>query len=194
MLIVGKPGSGKGVLGYNVADAIHGDRPVYVPMSRRYGRPGYYRYWDGRFRDDSVYLISDASISYHARRWSTDQAVELSMLQSLRRHRNVDLIWDTQNVGLIDTDIPRHVNALVIKEPSVLQSLFERPQIKKMFMEADAAMGGGWSKKNAYAITDGGRFKVTGIPLPGYWCDDISRDDQSNSPPLRERVWGRLRW
>jgi len=193
MLIVCKPGSGKGVLGYGVADAIRGDRPVYVPMSERHGRPHYFRAFDGVFRDDSVYLITDASISYHARRWQQADSVELSMIQSTRRHSNLDLIWDTQNTGLLDTDIPRHVNALIIKQPSVLQSDFERPQIRRIFDEANAAVGK-WTKKKAYVISDGGRFTVTGIDLPPYWNENISRDDQRGRPPAGERVWSRLRW
>ena len=119
--IIGMPGAGKTVLSYDLADAVHGDRDVYCSMSKQFGRPRYYKPFRGRIRDDSVVVGNDASIIYHAREWSSDRNIILSKIQSVRRHKNVDMIWDVQNSGDLDVTILRQVDALILKEPSILQ-------------------------------------------------------------------------
>jgi len=177
--IIGQPGSGKTVLAYNIADAIHGERPVYCSMSKRYDRPIYYKPFKGRILDDSVVMGTDASIIYHAREWSSDRNIILSKIQSVRRHKNVDMIWDVQNSGDLDVTILRQMDALILKEPSILQGDYERPAMRKRFERADEVINqhGGWQLDNAYVVTHKREFVLEEIDLPTYWNEEISKDD-----------------
>jgi len=195
ILIVGAPGSGKSVLAYGIADALHADRPVYCPMSERFNRPDYYRPLPPNIQDNSVYIHTDASLSYLVRRSTTTENVTLDQIQAIRRHRNVDLIWDVQSSGNLDVDILRATDCLVLKEPSVLQSDFERPALRRRYDAAEAGLehkGVKWELDNAWVFTHKKNFLLEDIELPPYWNPDISTDDQFRAEEKQERGWRRL--
>lgn len=177
--IVGQPDSGKTALGHRIADLIHKDRLVYCSMSAQHGRPDYYRQIDKRIRDNTVILGPDASIIYHARTWQSNRNTILSKFQSVRRHRNVNMIWDVQNSGDLDVTILRQVDALILREPSILQGDYERPQMRKRYKRAEEMIeaAGGWDVTRAYVVSKRKEFVLEEIELPEYWNERISKDD-----------------
>lgn len=193
ILIVGPPETGKTVLAYNVADGIRKNRKVYVAMSKRYGRPDYYRPWRperGFEYDNAVVMLNDASLAMHARRYMSAGNVVRDMRTAIRRHHRLDIIYDVQNAGTLDVNAIRATDALCLKgPPSPLQIPTERPAIRDKYEEAGQAIDT-WKQTNAYVVTHRKSIVVTGISPPGYWNEDISTDDllRKEEMTLKERV------
>jgi hypothetical protein len=191
VVIFGAVGSGKTSLSYKIADAIHGDRSVYCNMSKRYGRPSYYRPFTGEVQPNSVLLLNDAALEFHARKWRDEESIELFMVQQLRRHDNVDYIWDVQNSASLDVEVVRAADATVLREPSLNQLDEERGSTIRKYERAEPLMeaAGGWDVTNAYVEVKRRTFVVKDIELPGYWNDNISMDDiTKKAPPLWRRI------
>ena len=189
ILIVGPPGTGKTVLAYDIADDLRRKRDVYCPMSERFGRPNYYRQYTGEWGHDRIVMLNDASLSMHARRYMSAGNVIRDMQTAVRRHNNLDVIYDVQNSGTLDVNALRAADCLIVKgPPSPLQIPTERPAVREKYEEAGESMGV-WTKRNAYCWTHERGFRITGIAAPAYWNEDISEDDVGKRAP----PWTRLR-
>lgn len=113
--------------------------------------------------------------------------VELDMIQGIRRHRNLDFIWDVQNSGALDIDVLRAADCLILKEPSALQSDFERPALRKRYERAGDS-GVEWSIYNAYVYTHRKEFVLEEIKKPPYWNEEISTDDIQRKKSLGVKI------
>lgn len=137
-------------------------------------------------------------MTYHAREFMTGKNVGLDKIQNVRRHHNIDFIWDVQNTGSLDIEILRSTDCLILKEDSALQKDFERPAIRNKYLISYEEMGAPesvrvempefkpseWDVTNAYVFTHKKVFRLEGIEVPSYWNESISVDDLSRKPKL----------
>lgn len=181
ILIIGSPGSGKTVLAYRIADELRGNRRVYCSMSQRFKRPKYYHKLVWPIRDDSVVMYNDAALKYHARKWRDDATISDFMLMQVRRHRNIDWIWDVQVSASADVEIIRNMDCCILKEPGLGQSDVERDSTVRRYEIAEEKIVkvGGWHVTNAVVFTHKRKegFVLTDIEKPRYWNENISQDD-----------------
>lgn len=191
--LFGAPGSGKTLLAYRIADEIRGDRPVYCPMSQRFKRPKYYRRLRWPTPDDCVVMYNDAALQFHARKWREEATISEFMLMQIRRHRNIDYIWDVQVAASADIEVIRNSDCIILKEPGLAQAEEERDSIVRRYEVAEPRMteAGGWSKKRAYVFTHKRKegFVLEDIEKPRYWNEDISTDDMFRKVPLYRRIF-----
>jgi len=186
ILIVGRRGSGKDVTAHVAAGILA--RAEYPQQFRkqiysnldpdRYNLPGHFHKYKRRLPQNSVLLISDAHLSLYAREWSMNFNKTMDKLQTISRHRNIDIIYTTQQTSRLDINIVSGVDCLIIKEPSLMAMKFERPEIRKMTEKAHKFFKGQTQKekwRRAVAFTSIGILYIDYIEKPHYWTEKISK-------------------
>jgi len=204
VLILGMRGAGKTALGHYLLEYFseQGKRkPAYIigfPAHKRHLLPSWIKPLDDLyFPDNSVVLLHEAHFYLHARRSMNDQNIEIDKLLPVSRHKNVDIIIETQQSFRLDKNIVAEVDALIFRAPELMQEKFERPEVRWITERAKEAFSpyvkeyrvvrGGKvvgrymkllpeAKKKAYIYGKNyeGMFPHD-IPLPSYWSDEISR-------------------
>ncbi|WP_157727017.1 hypothetical protein [Thermococcus siculi] len=203
-MILGQRGGGKTALGHLLLELFSDQgrrKPAYIigfPMHKRHLLPDWITPLDELyFPDNSVVLLHEAHFYLHARRSMADQNVEIDKLITVSRHKNVDIIVETQQSFRLDRNIVAEVDALIFRVPELMQEKFERPEVRwitEMAKEAfkpyveeymvvqDGEVVGSFRRIKPEALKKAfiyGKNYVGmyphDIPLPSYWSEEISR-------------------
>ncbi|MBS3095798.1 hypothetical protein J4231_03900 [Candidatus Woesearchaeota archaeon] len=139
-LIFGKRGSGKSALGFKLLENINSKtgRKCYVLGVQQSLMPSWINPIDDveNAPDNSVVLVDEGAISFSSRDSMSSKNKELTKILAIARHKDLTLIFITQNTGLIDKNVLKLVDILLIKEGSLLQVEMERSEIKKFYEKA----------------------------------------------------------
>lgn len=181
MLIIGRRGSGKTSLGFKLMEFFHykskGERKCYIVGYSRTRLPGWIKKVESvdDAPENSVVLVDEGAIGYFSRDSMRQANKVLSKIMTIARHNNLTLIIITQNSAMIDVNVLRLADALIFKEPSLLQSRFERKALKDMFEKVAPLFDGMEDAvKNFYVWDDDFEGLLT-YDLPMFWSDDISK-------------------
>lgn len=181
--IEGARGSGKDATAHQLARILREEKEngkqIYININpKKHDLPDYFRRFIGRFHNDSILYLTDAELEYFATEWATDRAKTLVRLQSISRHKNIDMIW----TSLLAADLPlasiRRLDATIYKEPMFRAEKYERKELQEDVEEAREFFRGKTKKEkleSAFAVTQKGKTKITGIKLPWYWTEELSR-------------------
>jgi hypothetical protein len=180
-LVFGKRGSGKSALGFKILENIHAEteRQCYVLGMEKIVLPK----WIKSVRDieevgnDSVLLVDEGAVSFSSRESLSDENKDLGKLLPIARHKNLTIIFITQNTGLIDKNILKLSDILFVKEGSLLQLEMERPEIQKFYKNADMHLDKIKDDKRKYAYVIESDFEgVVSHSLPSFWGENISKN------------------
>ncbi len=180
--ISGRPGQGKTVLDFSIADRLHEEtgKPIYVVLSPRdrkmedyEGMPEHIRSWTNvhMLPQDCIIVGDDWQRIIHARRSMATINVTLDQELAIHRHNGQDVVLDTQTASSIDRNNVLRSNYRWYKEPLKKELQLGRPEIQG---ELELAKSMNLDKTEALLDTDEGMFRVTGIPLPKYWSEELS--------------------
>jgi hypothetical protein len=180
-LIFGKRGSGKSALGFRILENIHSmtKRKCFVLGVRQGFLPNWIRSVDDveKVENDGVILVDEGAISFGARESMRAKNKELANLMAVARHKNLTLIFVTQNTSMLDRNIMKLSDMLFIKEGSLLQLEMERPEIKKFYGKAKDSFEDAKGDKRSLAYTIDSDFEgAISYGLPSFWRDDLSKN------------------
>ena len=183
VLILGGRGKGKSALGYRILEYHRwGARKIYVvglPKEARKILPD----WIGMVAclDDapvnSIVLVDEAYIPYHARSGTTVEAKAMSRAINLSRQREQTIIFVTQESRQIDKNIVSSPNLVVYKDPSMLQLKFDRRELKELATQANQAFTtiSGDKRKWSFAYDQDNDFtSLIENSLPTFWNEKLS--------------------
>lgn len=206
-LILGQRGAGKTALGHLLLERFHSDdREAYIlgfPDDKTGALPEWVNVLDAGtvlgaddvtavWPEESVVLIHEAHHLLHARRSMDSANLEIDTLLTVSRHKDSDIIMETQQSQRLDKNMVTGSDAVVFREPALMQSEFERSGMKKLVRRADEVFeqyvetidGDGYTyreksdavKKHAYVHADrfDGEYPHE-IELADHWSDAISR-------------------
>ena len=165
-LILGQRGSGKTALGHLLLEDFGGpdkERNAYIlgfPEHLQNKLPEWVEVLPptmGRdnWPSDSVVLVHEAHQLLHARRSMDAENVEIDELVTVSRHRNSDIIFETQQSQRLDKNSVTAVDAIIFREPALMQADFERRQMRPIAKEAEKV----FEKYNETIEKDGYTFK-----------------------------------
>ena len=204
VLILGERGGGKTALGHLLLELFSnqgGRRKACIigfPTHKRHLLPNWITPLDEPiFPEDSVVLLHEAHFYLHARRSMKEDHLVIDKLLTVSRHKNVDIIVETQQSFRLDRNIIAEVDAIIFRVPELMQEKFERPEVRwitqmakeafRPFVKEFEVVKNGKviakyreilpeAKKHAFIYGK----KFVGmypheIPLPSYWNEEISK-------------------
>ena len=183
IVILGKRGSGKSALGYRLLELLKWIAPIYVvglsSTAHKY-LPGWIEV-QPELEDippNSIILLDESYIQYHARSSMTSQAKELSQILSLSRQRGQTLIFVSQESRQIDRNILSAADVVIFKEPSLLQAKFDRLELREIVIQAKQAFQSiiGDRKRWSFVFTQAqGCVGLIENSPPSFWSEKLSR-------------------
>jgi len=183
VIIIGDIGSGKTASAMSIVDEYRDQyKDVYLLMDKKafknYKGLGFKRIDPEAIRipTNSIFVADDLHLSQHARDWGKGKGRPLEELARERRQTNTMMIVTTQVSRVIDVNLLNMMSCLLIMRPSIAQAKFDRGEIAPMLRKAYQGIGYDEYGK-AYCFSNEGEGYddfIDGIPLPGWYTDEIS--------------------
>lgn len=148
--------------------------------------------------EDSIVLIHEAHHLLHARRSMNAENLEIDKLVTVSRHKNSDIVYDTQQSHRLDKNAVAAVDGICVRWPALMQEKFERRQVRPIIKDARDTLskyvavhddndftfverrededGVDLLKKHVYVHADQFRGEYPDeIGLPNHWSEEISK-------------------
>ena len=173
IIIAGKKGEGKTALAVKFLEKI--TRPKYsigitIPIAKRVEEPE-------EIPNGSVVFINEAGINFsYFTTWSEKTQYLIDMLEILR-HKDIIVITDIKNMAILNINIIRNCDTLILKRPSLMQSLFDRPQLR-IYISTAREIFKKLKDTKPYALVMDDYTDFVGLikeGLPSCWSEAISK-------------------
>lgn len=180
VLIFGKRGSGKSALGFRILENIHAktQRKCFVVGVPQVVLPQWITPLDQleEAANGGVVLVDEGTLTFAARESMSKKNVGLGKLLAVARHKDLTLLFITQNTSMIDRHVLSLADVLMVKKGSLLQQEMERPEIRKFYEKAEKAFAAlGENTQTSTYIIDSDFEGVLAAELPGFWSTDVSK-------------------
>jgi len=178
-IILGARGSGKSAFGLKLLENLHAiSRRKMFAMGFRAGElPKWIRAIDDieLIENNSYVLIDEGGILFNARQGFSDANQLLSKLLLIARHKDLSIMFISQNSSNLEINAIRQADYLVLKPSSLLQLDFERKKIKEIYIEASEDFNK-YKKIKGLTYIYSDTFKgFVSNPLPTFWTQNISK-------------------
>ncbi len=176
--IAGKRGSGKSALGFRLMENINAKgRPCFVLGVKQAVLPIWIKTIEdiNEVANNGVVLVDEGAISFGSRNSMSKQNKQLAELLAIARHKDLSLIFITQNTGMIDKNILNLCDTIILKEGSLLQEKMERSAMKDLYTTANQAFTTATDKKACFYIFDDQFEGLASFVLPSFWSAGVSK-------------------
>jgi hypothetical protein len=178
-IILGARGTGKSAIGMRLLENLHSKikRNICAMGFKKENLPSWINIVDTieNIPNNSFVLIDEAGIEFSSRDSMSNPNKLLSKLLLIARHKDLSVLFISQNSSNIEINIIRQADFLILKPSSLLQRDFERGKIKEIYDEVHADF-------NKYKDEEGLAYiysnEFTGFVknrLPGFWNRDVSK-------------------
>lgn len=179
MLIIGKRGSGKTALGMRLLELFNKNakKRCYAVGFQNSKIPRWIRKADviEEIPNNSVALIDEGGIVFSSRESMKDANKMLGKIMAIARHKNITLVLVTQNSAMIDLNVLRLADTILLKEPSLLQSEFERKALKNMYDKIIPLFKEREDKEKYFYVWDDEFEGLLEYGLPSFWNEGVSK-------------------
>jgi hypothetical protein len=178
-LILGARGSGKTAIGVRILEKVHINtkKKCYAIGFEQSEMPSFINVVDDikKITNNSFVLIDEGGILFSSRNAMTTANKILSQLIMIARHKNLTILFISQNSANIEVNVIRQADFLILKPSSLLQKDFERKIIKNIYEEIESSYKRYSSKKGiTYIYSDKFKGFITNT-LPSFWQERISK-------------------
>jgi hypothetical protein len=178
-IILGARGSGKSAFGLKLLENMHATsgRKIFALGFKVGELPSWIHTIEDieHIENNSYVLIDEGGILFNARQGFSDANQLLSKLLLIARHKDLSIMFISQNSSNLEINAIRQADYLVLKPSSLLQLDFERKKIKEIYEEAAEDFARYKKTKGlTYIYSDTFKGFVTN-PLPTFWTMRISK-------------------
>ncbi len=180
-LLFGKRGSGKSALGFKILENVHSKtkRGCFVLGASEGLMPSWIKSIESieAVPNESIVLVDEGAVSFGSRESMNKSNIGLTKLMAIARHKNLSIIFITQNTGMIDRNVLKLADILMVKEGSLLQLEMERPEIKKFYEKSNDAFSNLDGERRQYVYVIDSDFEgVLSHKLPSFWSIGLSKN------------------
>jgi len=184
-IILGARGSGKSAFGMKLLENLHAisGRKIFAMGFKANELPPWIHIIDDieLIENNSYILIDEGGILFNARQGFSDANQLLSKLLLIARHKDLSIMFISQNSSNLEINAIRQADYLVMKPSSLLQLDFERKKIKEIYVEAAEDFAKYKRAKGlTYIYSDIFKGFVSN-PLPTFWTQNISKSFRNNA-------------
>lgn len=178
-IIIGARGKGKSAIGIKILENIKvkTKKAIYAMGFNQDDLPAWINVVDDPTKVDSnsIVLIDEGGIFFSSRKSMTNANQILSDLILISRHKNLSILFISQNSANLDINILRQADYLILKPSSLLQKDFERQKIKDVYDEVKEQFVKFQEDRGlTYIYSEEFRGFISN-PLPSFWSMNISK-------------------
>lgn len=178
-IVLGARGSGKTAFGVRVLENLHAKtkRSVCAMGFAAESMPSWINVVDNveSIPNDSFVLIDEGGILFNARDSMSNTNKLLSDLILISRHKNLSILFISQNSANLEINILRQADYLVLKKSALLQREFERKIIQKLYEQTSDDFEQLKDKKGLSYIHSSEFNGFVTNDLPSFWKSEISK-------------------
>ncbi len=182
LAIAGRRGSGKSVLGFRLLENVHAKsgRPCFALGVKQSVLPSWIKSIDdiSQVANHGAVLVDEGAIAFGSRSSMTKKNKALGELLAIARHKDLTLIFITQNTGMIDKNVLNLCDTILLKEGSLLQEKMERSVMKDLYVTANKAISAVPSaERKPYCYIFDAEFEgLAQASLPSFWSAKVSKN------------------
>ncbi|MFH0972056.1 MAG: zonular occludens toxin domain-containing protein [Candidatus Micrarchaeota archaeon] len=186
-IILGARGTGKSALGMRILENVKArrNRKVAAMGFQKESMPGYIKAVGNiaEIENNSFVLVDEGGILFSARDAMRDANKVLSELLLISRHKDLSVLFISQNSANLDVNAIRQADYLLLRKSSLLQKDFERKKIKEVYEGAQEYFERNADKKQTltYVYSDEFRGFVSNS-LPSFWGEKASKGFSGYKP------------
>ncbi|MFH0970993.1 MAG: hypothetical protein V1835_00345 [Candidatus Micrarchaeota archaeon] len=175
-IILGARGTGKSALGMRILENVHAKRGRKVAALGflKESLPSWIKVVDKTelIENNSFVLVDEGGIVFSARQAMSDANKILSELLLISRHKDLSILFISQNSANLDVNAIRQADYLLLRKSSLLQKDFERKKIKEVYEGAKGLFEkyGKEKQKITYVYSDDFRGMIANA-LPSFWTE-----------------------
>ena len=178
-IVLGARGSGKSAMGMKLLENFKKktQKNVYAMGFNKEDLPNWINVAENikEIQNDSVVLIDEGGIAFSSRKSMSSANRLLSELLMIARHKNLSILFITQNSSNLEVNVLRQADFLVMKPSSLLQKDFERKIIKDIYeLRTDGFEAFKEEAGLAYVHSDKFQGFVSN-ELPSFWNVKVSK-------------------
>lgn len=178
-IILGARGTGKSAIGMFLLEnfKVRSEKKVYALGFKQAAVPKWIKIIKSieEIENGAVLLIDEGGIEFSSRSSMSDANKLLSEILLVARHKDLSVLFITQNSSNLEVNAIRQTDFLLLKPSSLLQKDFERKKIKDIY---DAAHDDFEELKDILGITYIYSDKFRGFAtntLPTFWSEKVSK-------------------
>lgn len=178
-IILGARGTGKTAIGIKILENIYSKskKKLYAIGFKSEDMPIWIEVIESidQIKNNSTILIDEGGVLFSSRNAMTKPNKLLSQLILIARHKNLDILFISQNSSNLDVNILRQADHLILKPTSLLQEDFERKKIKEIYQSQEQKFKKYENTKGlTYIYCEEFRGFISN-PLPSFWSTNISK-------------------
>lgn len=178
-IILGARGAGKSAVGMKLLENFKAKtgKNVYAMGFKAKNLPNWISVVNNieQIKNDSVVLIDEGGISFSSRKSMSSSNQLLSELLMIARHKNLSVLFITQNSSNLEINALRQADFLVLKHSSLLQKDFERKIIKDIYKSVNKDFEK-YSDDKTITYIHSDKFKgFVANDLPSFWSSSVSK-------------------
>ena len=126
-------------------------------------------------QNNSFVLIDEGGVLFNSRSSMSNANKLLSQLIMIARHKNLSILFISQNSSNLEVNILKQADFLILKPSSLLQKEFERKIIQKIYESTEKDFQK-YQKHKGLAYIYSNNFQgFINNPLPSFWKESISK-------------------
>lgn len=178
-LILGARGSGKTAFGIKFLENFHAkhNKACFALGFHEEEMPSWINTVSNinEIKNNSLVLIDEGGILFNSRSSMSNANKLLSELIMIARHKNISILFISQNSSNLEVNILRQADFLALKPSSLLQKEFERKIIQKIYESSGEHFEKFKEHKGLTHIYSNKFRGFVSNPLPSFWQERISK-------------------
>jgi len=178
-IIIGARGTGKSAIGLKILENMKSlsKKKFYAMGFSQDDIPDWIKSVNtlDELKNNSFVLIDEGGILFSARQSFSDANKLLSELLLIARHKDLSVIFISQNSANLEINAIRQTDYLILKPSSLLQMDFERKKIKEIYEEVQESFNKHKRIKGLTYIYCEEFQGFVSNPLPSFWSNNISK-------------------
>lgn len=178
-IILGARGTGKSAIGMSFLEnfAAKSEKRLYALGFKQSALPNWIRVVKSidEIENNSVLLVDEGGIEFSSRSSMTNANKLLSDILLVARHKDLSVMFITQNSSNLEVNAIRQADYLILKPSSLLQKDFERKKIKEVYESADKDFEDLKDDRGLTYLYSDRYCGFISNDLPSFWSEKVSK-------------------